>query len=134
MTLVDTNVLLSAAFPIEGHEAALELLREATRVVAPELWRVEFTHVVSKQVRLGKVALADARTSASRLQAVVAEEYPTPPLDDVLRLSHELRASGQDAIFLYWARELGVPLVTRDRRLVNASRGLATLLPDLRPR
>lgn len=131
MILVDTNVLLSAAFDIADHRLAAQLLEQHIgSIAAPVLWRTEFVHVASKQVRLGNLSLAEALDAARQLELVVTTDYALPSMGDALEVSAKYTTSGQDAIFLYWAIELATPLITRDRRLVNAAQGHAVLLAD----
>ena len=54
-----------------------------------------------------------------------ADQEVEPDGDDVLYTAAELRISAYDAQFVVAARDLGVPLVTTDRKLREACRGLA---------
>lgn len=131
MILVDTNVLLSAAFNITDHRLAAQLLeRHIGSIAAPVLWRTEFVHVASKQVRLGNLSLAEALDAAKQLELVVTTDYALPSISAALKISSQYTTSGQDAMFLYWAIKLDTPLITRDKRLVNAAQGHAVLLAD----
>ena len=127
MTLVDTNVLISASFRIEDHEAAVDLITSRTDIVAPQLWRYEFLHVTTKQARLGKITYAQIGAALDYLLGHVLPDLHDEQLAGVVSTAQRHTCSGQDAVFLYWADTLNVPLVTRDRRLARAAPALTQL-------
>ena len=128
MILLDTNVLLSAAFKIQDHAAALNLLTTETEVVAPTLWRYEFINVTTKQARLGNVNFGLILPAYDFLSGHLLRELDGERVSDVVALSRRYTCSGQDAVFLYWAAALNTPLITRDRRLARAAPELTRLL------
>jgi predicted nucleic acid-binding protein len=117
--VVDTNVLAYAAIPGQSTVDALAALARDPEWVAPSLWRSELRNVLVLEVRFRGMSLGDALAAFSEAEALVAE--PDFPVDTakVLALAGASGASAYDCEFVALAEELGVPLVTGDRRLAE---------------
>jgi len=117
--VVDTNVLAYAAIPGQSTVDALAALARDPEWVAPPLWRSELRNVLVLEVRFRGMSLGDALAAFSEAEALVAE--PDFPVDTakVLALAGASGASAYDCEFVALAEELGVPLVTGDRRLAE---------------
>jgi predicted nucleic acid-binding protein len=117
--VVDTNVLAYAAIPGQSTVNALAALARDPEWVSPSLWRSELRNVLVQEVRSRGMALGDALAAFGEAEALVAE--PDFPVDTarVLALAGASGASAYDCEFVALAEELGVPLVTADRRLAE---------------
>ena len=117
MIVVDTNMLVYATMPGPAHANVLAALRRDPEWVAPALWRSELRNVLALATRLRGMSLADALAAFGYAEELVAE--PDFPVDTtrVLILAGASGASAYDCEFVALAQELGVPLVTADRRL-----------------
>ena len=128
MIVVDTNVI--AALYLSSDRAAqaeYALLRDP-EWAAPLLWRSELRSVLALYLRKGMLALADALAimdEASRLMR--DREYEVVSFQ-VLRLVANSTCSAYDHEFVALAQDLGVPLVTTDRQVLEQFPGLAVPL------
>ena len=128
MIVVDTNVLAYAAIPGQSTFNALAALARDPEWVAPSLWRSELRNVLVLEVRFRGMSLGDALSAFSEVEALVTE--PDFPVDTarVLALAGASGASAYDCEFVALAEELGVPLVTADRRLAERFSAVAVEL------
>lgn len=128
MIVVDTNVLAYAAIPGQSTVNALAALARDPEWVAPSLWRSELRSVLVLEVRLRGMSQGDALVAFSEAEALVTE--PDFPVDTakVLALAGASGASAYDCEFVALAEELGVPLVTADRRLAERFPAIAVEL------
>lgn len=120
MIVVDTNVVISLLWPSDMSEAARALLERDSEWTAPILWRSEMRNVLATFVRGGRCDLTDARlVHDAALQYVSGREYDVDSAA-VLELAAASGRSAYDCEFVWLARELEVPLVTSDRRIVTS--------------
>ena len=128
--LIDTNVLIAATVNFHAdHQVALRTLNSSvTSPAAPELWLYEYTHVLTRQARLGHLSFGAASQAFAKARRLVVREYGRPPFATIFEISKQRMVTGQDAVFLYWAQTLNTPLVTFDKKLRNAAPEL-TLAP-----
>jgi predicted nucleic acid-binding protein len=126
--VVDTNVLAYAAIPGQSTVNALAALARDPEWVAPSLWRSELRSVLVLEVRLRGMSLGHALAAFGEAEALVTE--PDFPVDTakVLALAGTSGASAYDCEFVALAEELGVPLVTADRRLAERFPAIAVEL------
>jgi predicted nucleic acid-binding protein len=123
--VVDTNTLVYALTPGPRHRTVQEVLQRDSHWVAPRLWRSEFRNVLASDMRRGNLALEGALELADRAETVLGDgdyEVSTPEVLDLCRRSG---CTAYDAEFVSLALSLGVPLVTGDRRVLDAFPGLA---------
>jgi predicted nucleic acid-binding protein len=117
--VVDTNVLAYATIPGQSTASALAALSRDPEWVVPPLWRSELRNILARQIRARGMSLADALATFGEAQALIVE--PDIPVDTarVLALAGASGASAYDCEFVALAQDLGVPLVTADRRLAE---------------
>ena len=119
--VVDASVAAKWVLEEAGSESARRLFR--ARLQAPELLLVECASILWKKVRLGNLTEEGA---AARLEAlsqgpvllVSGRELIKPALRLAVDLSHPVYG----CLYLALAVERGLPLVTADRRFVEAAR------------
>jgi len=133
LIVADTNLI--AYLFMNGRYSALaeKVFAKDPRWAAPLLWRSEFRSVLLKCVRQCRLDSADALRIAGAAQALLGgNEFAMDVSDpEVLRIAAEARGcSAYDAEFVALARELGLPLVTADERLLKAFPGTA-VAPEL---
>lgn len=128
MIVVDTNVLAYAAIPGQSTVNALAALARDPGWVAPALWRSEIRNVLVLEIRFRGMSVGDALAAFGEAEALVTE--PDFPVDTakVLALAGASGASAYDCEFVALAEELGVPLVTADRRLAERFPAIAVEL------
>lgn len=128
MIVVDTNVLAYAAIPGQSTVNALAALARDPEWVAPSLWRSELRSVLALEVRTRGMSLGDALAAFAEAEALVAEpDFPVNTAK-VLALASASGASAYDCEFVALAEELGVPLITADRRLAERFPAIAVEL------
>ena len=119
MIVVDTNVIAYLLMPGTQNEHARRVYEVDPVWVAPLLWRSEFRNVLATAVRERGLLLVRAR----EMMEVAAElmwngEYEVQSAA-VLGLAAESGCSAYDCEFVALAMELGVPLVTADKKLAK---------------
>jgi predicted nucleic acid-binding protein len=126
--VVDTNVLAYATIPGLSTANALAVLKRDPDWIAPSLWRSELRSVLALEMRLRGMSLGDALAAFGEAAALVAE--PDFPVDTakVLALAGSTGASAYDCEFVALAQELGVPLITADKRLAERFPAIAVEL------
>ena len=120
MIVVDASVLAHLVFEGEATGAARRLHERDPEWCAPLLCRSELRSVAAKQVRSGGVAAAAAREAVRLGELVVAGREAMVDSDRVLELALSSGCSTYDCEYVALALDLGVPLVTLDRRVLEA--------------
>lgn len=121
--VVDASVMANALWATgRAFHAAREAL-ESADLVAPHLIDLEVAGIARRHTRLGELDPTSAWVGLQRLRAL-------PHLD---RIAHDVlferiwalrgNITSYDASYVALAEALGVPLVTRDRRLARAAAG-----------
>jgi predicted nucleic acid-binding protein len=115
----------SALFDILFHEGAAgvaehEQLRDR-RLCAPELIAPELISVLRRMVRHDPGLLPKAQRLLQEYTALNVSRFAH---DDLIESAWELRdtVSAYDAMYVSLARELELPLLTKDRKLLRAAR------------
>jgi predicted nucleic acid-binding protein len=120
--VLDASAALAAVLGQDPASAVLDVLADATVVIAPELFVAEVTSGLWKYVSAKQLALVEA---ADRLEAVlklVDRYHPVAPLaQEVLREASARRHSVYDFCYVVLARREGAALVTIDLRLKKLS-------------
>ena len=130
MIVVDTNVIAYLALPSPYTEAAEQLFREDPEWAAPLLWRSEFRNVLAHYLRKGLIRFEQALDIQAEMESLFqGREYEVPSLE-ILSLVNRSDCSTYDCEFVALARGLGVPLVSMDRKLVEAFPDTVTRLAD----
>jgi len=123
--VVDTNVIAQLWIPGDRTALSERLLRHDPAWAAPLLWRSELRSVLGGWMRRGRLDRATAcRIAEAAGQQLRSHEFAVAA-DRVLRLVARSPCSAYDCEFAALAEELGVPLVTGDRQLLQAFPGLA---------
>lgn len=125
MIVIDTNVLFDYLTESPGQDACQMLADIEPIWGIPNFWRAEFLNGLNTYVKAGKMSQSEALqlwNSARNLPRL--REYPSNELQ-AFSLSVKYRTSVYDAFFLALAYELGVYLVTADKRLIAAAPQLA---------
>lgn len=117
MIVVDTNIIGYLYLSGEHSEQAEKVLLRDSEWVAPLLWRSEFRNVLALYIRQSILALSDAVQIMDEVTSMMqGGEYEVASLQ-VFQLVDESNCSAYDCEFVALARDLGVSLVTADRKL-----------------
>lgn len=130
MIVADTNLIAYLMIGGEHTGEARATLRADPVWAAPLLWRSEFRNVLSLYVRRGHLTLGDALEYSREAETLLqGREYQVPSAP-VLVLSRESGCTACDCEFVHIAKELGVPLVTSDKRVLQAFPGVAVSIGE----
>jgi len=117
--VVDTNILVYLYIHSDLSARAAALLRHDPDWAAPLLWRSEFRNVLALYLRKQRLSLAEARQIIDDVTELMMDgEYQVASYH-VLDLVTQSRCTACDCEFVALAQELGVPLVTVDRQILD---------------
>lgn len=119
MIVVDTHLI--SYLHLESPYAALaeRALLKDPDWVAPLLWRSEFRNVLALYLRKGLLSLEASRQIMANALDLMAMREVEVSSDRVLRLVADSTCSAYDCEFVALAQELGVGLVTLDKRILK---------------
>jgi predicted nucleic acid-binding protein len=117
--VVDTNLIAYLLIDGGQTEPAERVLQKDEVWVSPLLWRSELCNALVKCVRSGLFGLNAAFQIMTEAESLMAGNEFAVVSGDVLSLAASSACSAYDAEFVVLARELGVPLVTSDKQLLE---------------
>ncbi len=120
MIVADTNVIAYLYLPDRCSPAALAAHERDPDWVAPFLWRSEFRNALATMVRGNLLDVESGKAIFLTAQKMMlGSEYFVSP-DLVLDLAADSGCSAYDCEFVSVSRELSIPLVTEDRKILKA--------------
>ncbi len=129
--VVDASVAVRWVLEEPGSRQSRQLAEAALE--APDFLLLECANILWKKVRLGDLRPPEAAERLELLaRAPIAWASSTDVLGEALRLALELRHPVYDCLYLALALDRGVPLVTADRRFVEAVRRRRALAHQVR--
>ncbi len=136
--VLDTSVAVKWFLPEPLSDKAHELLARfrsgMNQLVAPDLFLVEFGHVLRFHFVGGRLSPDDVRQIWANLAALNIPTVSTPPLTTpALQLMLDHRGGLYDAVFIALAQARGCSVVTADDKMESAYKavGCISLLADL---
>jgi predicted nucleic acid-binding protein len=117
--VVDSNVIGYLYLSVGRSEQAEQLLREDAQWAAPQLWRSEFRNVLALYVRKRILTLAAAQGIMEEALLLMAGRQYEVASSQVLRLAATSSCSAYDCEFVALAQDLGIPLVTVDKQVLD---------------
>lgn len=120
MIVVDTNVI--AYFLMDGEHTpdAERLMRNDRDWAAPLLWRSEFRNILVTYLRGGSLTLDVAKRIAAEAENIMRGREYAVRSDAVLDAAASSGCTAYDCEFVVLAGDLGIPLVTADKKLLAA--------------
>ncbi len=119
MIVVDTNIIsyfyLNSAFSL----LAEEVFQKDSIWVVPVLWRSEFRSVLSLYLRQKIIGLNDAVQLMSLAEELLNDNEYNINSFQVLQLANESGCSAYDCEFVSLAKNLGIALVTEDKKILK---------------
>ena len=116
--VVDASVAVKWLFDEPGSEIAVGYLLQP--LIAPPFFRLECANAVIRRLRLRQINAREARFLVDEVAAMPVELRPVPEtavVDLALLLTHFV----YDCAYLALARMEDVPIVTADRRFLEAA-------------
>jgi predicted nucleic acid-binding protein len=117
--VVDNNVLAYFWLPSEFGELAEAAKAKDGMWAAPVLWRSEFRSMLAGYLRRKMMTLPDAVTGYTNCQRDLGQHEYSVPTERVLKFVLASKCSAYDCEYVALADDLGVPLVTTDKQLLN---------------
>lgn len=119
MIVADTNIISYLLLPTEYSEQASQLFRQNSFWIAPQLWRSEFRSVLSLYLRQNVITLSQALAIQEEAEALMADREYALPSVSVLQLVANSSCSAYDCEFVALAKQLAIPLLTQDKKLLR---------------
>ena len=121
--VVDASVVAAALFPEPCTETARALFISGEWLLAPGLVHAELANVIWKRVGRSEISADEARALLGDFLALPLVVTPTDALvETALELALRTERTVYDSLYVALALRAEAPLVTADRRLVNALR------------
>jgi predicted nucleic acid-binding protein len=125
MIVADASLLAHLLIPSPESALAEDVYRKDPEWSAPVLWRSELRSVLLKHMRHSGMKIELAKAVVEKALLVIRDRETLPPNLAVLEAALFFNVSAYDAEYLVVARQLGVPLLTFDRKLQAAAPRLA---------
>ena len=125
MIVADASLLAHLLIPSPESALAEDVYRKDPEWSAPVLWRSELRSVLLKHMRHSGMKIELAKAVVEKALLVIRDRETLPPNLAVLEAALFFNVSAYDAEYLAVARQLGVPLLTFDRKLQQAAPELA---------
>jgi predicted nucleic acid-binding protein len=117
--VIDANIAVKWVVEEDGTPEAL-VLRQKTKLIAPELLVAECANILWKKVQRGELLKAEALLAARLLQGVEIELLPTRSLfEAAMRMSIEIDHPAYDCLYLVLAVEKKCQFATADERFLR---------------
>jgi len=117
--VVDTNVISYFYLNSDYSSLAEKVFRKDSRWSAPLLWRSEFRNVLSLYTRRELLTLSEAIEIFEFAEELLKDNEYNVNTIQVLNLSYESGCSAYDCEFVNLAKDLNVPLVTEDKKILG---------------
>lgn len=131
MKVIDANVIVYLFIKGKYTEAAKKLLLEDSEWVAPLLWKSEFRNVLATYVRNRYFNLSQALFLMNKAEELMLKGEYRVLSKDVLELAQESSCSAYDCEYIALAKDLGIKLVTTDKKLIKAFPDIAVDLEGI---
>lgn len=124
MIVVDASVAVKTYLAEDGSDAATEVLTAETRLLAPELIRLEVAAALCRRVRKQELRPDEAHIRidhwfAQLRNGLIVLTPDQDVLTDAVALSLDLLHPVQDCLYLAVARRFDASLITADRVFVE---------------
>ncbi len=120
MIVVDTNIISYFYLNSEFSLLAEQVFEKDSVWAVPVLWRSEFRSVLSFYLRQKIIELGDAVQLMSLAEELLNDNEYKINSFQVLQLSIDTGCSAYDCEFVSLARNLGVTLVTEDKKILKS--------------
>lgn len=125
--VLDCSISMSWCFEDEatpGTDALLRLLLE-DEALAPSIWPLEVVNVLLVAERTNRLTEAQTMRLIALLQSLpitVDESTSEQAMGNILSLARSHKLSSYDAAYLELATREGLPLATKDKKLIKAAK------------
>ena len=130
MIVVDTNLIAYLLITGEHTQRADAVKLRDPEWIAPLLWRSEFRNLLLLYIRQEIFDLDHAIDLLKQAEEIMQKQEHTISSVTVMKLATSSGCSAYDCEFVALAQDLGVPLVTSDRKVLTAFPEIAVSLED----
>jgi predicted nucleic acid-binding protein len=117
--VVDTNVIVYLMLKGERTAQAEAVFNKDSDWVAPYLWRSAFRNILALYLRQGYITLTNAKLIVKEAESLMHAKECEVQSMQVLDLVESSKCSSYDCEFVVLAQQLGVPLVTSNKKLLT---------------
>jgi len=118
--VADTNLVAYLLLEGENTATAEQVLERDSHWIAPFLWRSEFRNVLTIYVRQDLLSLEEALEIQEVGEVLLCGREYSLVSEDVLRAAQRSGCAAYDCEFVVLAEKNEIPLVTSDRRVLDA--------------
>ena len=130
MIVADTNTIAYLYINSEKSTQAEQLLMREPRWIAPSLWKSEFRNVLALYLRKNILTFDEILMITQQAESLMLEnEYEVSSIQ-ILHLVNISNCSAYDCEFVALAKLLNIPLITSDKKIINAFPGIAQTIHD----
>ena len=119
MIVVDANVVVYLALDTPQRQTARQILDADSDWHVPYLWLSEFRNAVTQYMRSGELTLRGALDAIDFAEETLFRKEHAVDSVRVMELVEGSACSAYDCEYVALALQLGVPLVTADRRILR---------------
>ncbi len=119
MIVADTNLIAYLLVDGPFTKEARAVFEKDPDWAAPSFWRSEFRNVLVLSLRRGVMSFLDAMETMEDADLLMGGKSRDSASFRILRLAADSGCSAYDCEFVALAQDLGVPLVTSDRVLIE---------------
>ena len=130
MIVVDTNIITYLYLSNEWSTQAEKALLKDPQWCAPLLWRSELRNVLAQYLRKNILDLAEIQQIMGEASHLLQGQEYTVTSQHVLNLVAESTCSAYDCEFVALAKDLELPLITTDRKILNQFPNVALALEE----
>jgi len=130
MIVVDTNIISYFYLTCEYSDLAEKCFQKDSDWVAPVLWRSEFRNILALYGRKNIINWEQAAVIMQDAEFAMKDNEFTVVSSAVFQLVERSMCSAYDCEFVALAKDLNIPLVTMDKKILNHFPEIATSLPD----
>ncbi|MFV1979600.1 MAG: type II toxin-antitoxin system VapC family toxin [Rhodothermia bacterium] len=134
MIVVDADVIAAFWIKTTRTPCAIEARRRDPDWVAPVLWRSEFRSILRQYLVADHMTHSDAVWIAEKAERTMRGKEYAVESASVLKLVGRTSHSSYDREYVALAEDLGLSLVTGDRKLARLFPNVAILLEDFEVR
>ncbi|HSE96765.1 MAG TPA: type II toxin-antitoxin system VapC family toxin [Blastocatellia bacterium] len=133
MIVADTNLIAYLFIQGDRTTQAELVLKGDAEWTSPYLWRSEFRNVLAFYIRKGLLSLANSQLIIKQAEMLMLGREYEVSSDKVLNLVASSSLSAYDCEYVALAQDLGVPLVTSDKKLLRAFPATAVAIEAFAP-
>ena len=119
MIVVDTNIISYLYISGQRSQQVEQLLSVEPHWCAPVLWRSEFRSVLGQYLRKNILSFEEVLVILDQAETLLTENEFEVPTAHIMQLFSSSKCSTYDCEFVALAEELGISLITLDKKILE---------------